>query len=390
MRAAILALPMVLAAAGGVAAAPCGGSFASFITAMKAEAIAAGHPRAKVDAFFGAARLDPVVLRADHAQGIFRKTFTEFAHTLVTKGRLRAGRAFAVNHAALLAQAERRYGVPRGILLAFLAFETDFGAVQGNFNTLDALATLGHNCERPQLFQRQLMAALTLYERGDFALNTTGAWAGEIGIVQMLPRDVLESGVDGDGDGRIRLRSSLPDALMSAANLLRRFGWQAGQPWMIEVRLPGAMDWARTGLGTRLSVAQWQAMGVRARSMRMPPGDLPASVLLPQGRKGPAFLVFDNFRVLLHWNKSLTYVTTLAYFATRMQGAPRFDPGHPDPQLSLDQMKRLQHLLVARGYDVGKVDGILGAATREAVRRVQVSLGMPADGWPTRALLGRL
>ncbi len=390
MRISVMAMLAALVA-GPAVAAPCGGSFSSFLAAMKAEAVAAGHKPAAVDAFFEGAQDDARVLRADRAQGVFKKTFLDFSRALISKGRLDRGRAYAAKYDAVFSKAERVYGVPRGVLLAFWAFETDFGAVQGDFNTRDALLTLAHDCRRPDMFQPQVMAALTMSERGEFnPATTTGAWAGEIGMVQMLPKDILERGVDGDGDGRVTLKTSAPDAIMSAAHMLNMFGWQAGQPWMVEVRVPEGLDWAKTGLDDQLSVSQWAAMGVKARTGALPSGGSAASILLPQGRKGPAFMVFQNYRVLFDWNKSFIYVTTAAYFATRLQGAPEYDAGSPDPALSDAAMMALQRKLAAKGHDVGKIDGILGAATRVAVQAEQARLGLPADGWPTQALLDRM
>ncbi|WP_127902086.1 lytic murein transglycosylase [Solirhodobacter olei] len=387
---ALLALLATLAATPALAV-PCGGSFDAFISAMKAEAIAEGHPKAAVDRFFAGAAEDPGVLRRDRAQGFFQKDFLDFSRALISRERLDRGRVMAQKYASVFARAEARYGVPKGILLSFWAFETDFGAVQGDFNTRNALLTLAHDCRRPQIFQPQVLAALSLYEKGEFdPLHTTGAWAGEVGQVQMLPKDILERGVDGDGDGKVTLKTSAPDALMSAAHMLQMFGWQAHQPWMVEVRVPERMDWAKSGLDTQMPVSQWAAMGVRARDGALPAGGLEASLLLPQGRHGPAFLVFANYRVLFQWNKSFVYVTTAAYFATRMEGAPPYDAGHPDPGLSGPEMVALQRKLQARGYDVGAIDGVLGSGTRGAVQKAQERLGLPADGWPTKALLDRL
>lgn len=381
----------LLLAAPGARAVPCGGSFPAFLAAMKAEALAEGHPKAAVDGFFAGAEEDQGVLSRDRGQGFFRKTFGEFSRALISKSRLERGRASLKSYATVFRRAEQDYGVPPGILIAFWAFETDFGAVQGDFNTRDALLTLAHDCRRPDIFQPQVLAALTLYEKGEFdPATTTGAWAGEIGQVQMLPKDILERGVDGDGDGKVRLKTSAADALLSAAHMLSMFGWQPDQPWLVEVRVPEGLDWSKTGLGTQLTVSQWAAMGVKARAGALPAGGLAASVLLPQGRKGPAFLVFDNYKVLFQWNKSFVYVTTAAYFATLIEGAPTYDAGHPDPALSAESMMALQRKLAARGYDVGAVDGILGAATRAAVQKEQARLGLPADGWPTEELLARL
>ena len=387
MRRVLFALPFMFATS--AMAAPCGGDFSGFVRAMKDEAIQQGQTKATVDAFFKGVQQDSAVLKADRSQGVFRKSFLEFSQSLISKNRIVNGAANAKKYDAVFDRAEREYGVSRGILLAFWAFETDFGKVQGDFNTRNALVTLGHDCRRPDLFQPQVLAAIEMFRRGEFDLGTTGAWAGEIGMVQMLPADILERGVDGDGDGKVTLKTSASDAILSGARMLQHHGWRKGEPWMQEISLPSSFDWALTGLDTDLPTGQWAAKGVKPKQGTLPQG-LQASILLPQGRKGPAFLVYPNFRVLFEWNKSFVYVTTAAYFATRLMGADPYAAGNPDPALSGDQMKALQKRLTALGYDVGKIDGILGAATRFAVQKEQERLGMPADAWPTVDLLNRL
>jgi lytic murein transglycosylase len=383
------ALLLTLAFAAPAPAAPCGGDFATFLAAMAAEATATGLPTDAVKSFFNGARQDPKVLKADRSQGVFRKTFLDFSQSLISGQRLATAKAKSQEFNTIFAQAEGTYGTSRGILLAFWAFETDFGQIQGDFDTRNALLTLSHDCRRPELFQPQVLAAIRLHAAGDFALDTKGAWAGEIGMVQMLPKDILEKGVDGDGDGQVTLKTSAPDALLSGANMLRAHGWRAGQPWITEVTLPDTFDWSQTGLSTEKPTENWAALGVAPRDGTLPPG-LSASVILPQGRKGPAFLAYPNFRVLFEWNKSFTYVLTAAYFATRIEGAAPYSAGNPDPALSPDQMKRLQEKLTALGHNVGEIDGILGAGTRDAVQKEQVRLGLPADAWPTADLLNAL
>lgn len=370
-------------------AVPCGGSFDSFLALVAEEAKAEGLPPDAVDSFLAGARQDPAVLKADRAQGVFRKPFTEFTQWMISEERLAEAQARATEFDTILSRAEKDYGVPRGILLAFWAFETDFGRIQGDFSTRDALLTLAHDCRRPDLFQPQVLAAIKLFAQKEFPLDTTGAWAGEIGMVQMLPRDIIERGVDGDGDGVIALKTSPADALLSGANMLRHHGWRADEPWLVEVTLPDTFDWALTGLDTEMPVEQWVSMGVLLRGAAPAPG-LSASILLPQGRKGPAFLAFDNYRSLFQWNQSFVYVSTAAYFATLVDGAAPFNPGSPDPQLSLEEMKDLQARLTLLGHDVGQIDGILGAGTRAAIQAEQERLGLPADAWPTRELLDRL
>ncbi|UWQ18884.1 lytic murein transglycosylase [Jannaschia sp. M317] len=373
------------------AAQTCGGGFAAFVADLKSEAVATGQDAATVDRFFAGVQQDQRTLSRDRNQGVFRLEFVDFARRVISGDRIRKGTSNADRYGPIFDAVEASYGVPRGVLLAFWALETDFGAVQGDFNTRDSLVTLAHDCRRPDLFHPQVFAALELYARGQFDLDTTGAWAGEIGQVQMLPLDILERGVDGDGDGRVTLKTSVPDALHSGARFLQDIGWQAGQPWLIEVAVPSDLDWAQSGLDTKRPVSAWLADGVSPRGPTTGMTDgLEASLLLPQGRNGPAFLAFQNYEVLFEWNKSFVYVTTAAYFATRLSGAPVFDAGTPTPGLSGEEMEALQRKLSARGHDVGDVDGILGRLTRRAVKAEQVRLGLPADAWPTRDLLDAL
>ena len=390
MRFLIALTTLFLTTTAAMSQAQCGGSFSGFVDQLKAEAIAKGHSAQSVNQFFGSVRQDQKVIQADRRQGVFQMNFTDFARRLISSDRLNTGLSKAKQYDSVFDRIEQDYGVSRGVLLAFWAFETDFGGFQGDFNTLNALVTLSHDCRRPELFRPQVFAALELFEQGDFSPSrTTGAWAGEIGMVQMLPRDILENGVDGDGDGHVRLKTSAPDALMSGGKMLQSLGWHKGEPWLQEVSVPDTLDWSQTGLRTTKSASDWAALGVTPRHGQNA-GGLPASVILPQGRKGPAFLAYPNFRVYFEWNQSFTYVLTAAYFANRLEGGPVFDAGNPEPGLSGDQMKQLQSKLAAKGYNVGKIDGILGAGTRAAVQDMQIKLGLPADAWPTQALLNAL
>ena len=374
-----------------LASATCGTDWAGFIKGIKQEAVAMGYPRSLVTRFFNDAEQDPKVIQADRRQGVFQKDFISFSNALISQHRLVHAQKNAAKYAVVFDRLSHDYGIPPGVLLAFWAFETDFGVNQGNFNTLNALLTLSQDCRRPELFRPQVFAALELYTRSDFdPRETKGAWAGEIGMIQMLPEDILDSGSDGDGDGRVDLQNSAEDALMSGGHMLRRLGWQAGAPWLQEIELPGNLDLTLTGLDKSLPVARWQALGVTGRHGPLQPSAGQASVLLPVGHKGPAFLTYPNFNVYFEWNQSLVYVTTAAYFATLLSGAPRFDPGTPEAGLTGQDMRALQKKLVARGHDVGKIDGILGSKTRAAVQTEQERLNLPADAWPTPSLLARL
>ena len=211
-----IAAAAALCAAPALAAAQCGGTFSSFKAGLKADAVARGIAPATADTFLASVRQDGGVLKADRAQGVFQRPFIDFSRRLISQNRIDAGRAKARQYASVFDKIEARYGLDRHVLLAFWAFETDYGAFQGNFNTANALVTLAHDCRRPDLFRPQVFAAMELFAQGGFdPARTTGAWAGEIGMVQMLPADILINGVDGDGDGAVRLKSSAPDALMS-------------------------------------------------------------------------------------------------------------------------------------------------------------------------------
>lgn len=390
-------LSFIAAALATILAAPvaaqsgCGGSWSNFIDGLRSEAVRNGLPTSTADSFFSRLRQDPEVMRRDGAQGFFMRPFVDFSQRLISQSRLDRARQLLQQQSGLFQTAQRNYGVSPGVMLAFLAFETDFGAFQGDINTANALATLAHNCRRPELFRPQILAFAELYRRGELdPATTTGAWAGEIGMVQMLPRDILNLGVDGDGDGHVDVRGSMADSVLTGAALLQYHGWQPNQPWLQEVAIPANLDLSRTGLRTQMSVSDWARMGVQPRHGSLPSGGLRASVILPQGHRGPAFMIFDNFRVLFEWNQSFTYVVTAAYFATRIEGAPVYTVGNPEEGLDQNQMRRLQQALQSRGFDVGGIDGILGSGTRAAVQDVQQQLGLPADGWPTPALLNRL
>lgn len=386
-------LPLALAALlmPAAAFAQCGGSFSSFVKSLKQEAVTAGYDTATVNGFFKGARQDPKVLKADRAQGVFQKPFIDFSRHLISQSRIKRGKSMAQKYDSTFRRIESTYGIDRGVLLAFWAFETDYGSFQGDFNTRNALITLAHDCRRPDLFRPQIFAALELYKRGNFdPARTTGAWAGEIGMVQMLPQDILDNGVDADGDGHVSLKTSPADALMSGAKMLSHLGWQPGQPWLQEVTLPQGLDLSQSGTASKLSVKHWQRLGLRAKEGSLASGNLQASLFLPQGHRGPAFLAYPNFDVYFEWNQSFTYVLTAAYFANRLEGASVYAAGTPEPGLAGAQMKRLQQKLQGRGHDVGKIDGILGAKTRAAVQSEQQRLGLPADAWPTPALLNQL
>ena len=369
----------------------CGGDLATFLEGVKAEVQTPGVSAEVADRALAGAAIDQKVLSRDRAQGVFRQTFLEFSKRTVSQARLDIGRKKLKDLAPVFARAEQEFGVPGQVIAAFWAMETDFGAVQGDFNTRNALVTLSHDCRRPEIFRPQLLAAIEMVGHGDLDPNgTTGAWAGEIGQVQMLPRDIIAYGVDGDGDGHIDVKKSSPDAILTAAKFIQHLGFVKGQPWIQEVSVPDVMPFEKTGLQPGMKAADWFALGVKPRDGDTSFGNLEASLVLPQGRKGPAFITYPNFNVYLEWNQSFIYTTSAAYFATRLAGAPPYERGNPEEGLSDEAMKQLQTKLQARGHDIGKIDGILGSGTRAAIQKEQLRLGMPADGWATQALLAAL
>lgn len=369
----------------------CGGDLSGFLQGVKAEAVGKGISADAVDKALAGAQIDQKVLSRDRAQGVFRQTFLEFSQRTVSQGRLDLGRKKLQEYSAAFKRAEDEFGVPAGVIAAFWAMETDFGAVQGDFNTRNALVTLAHDCRRPELFRPQLIALTEMVQHGDLDPATnTGAWAGEIGQVQMLPKDIIAFGVDGDGDGHINVKSSSPDAILTAAKFIQHLGFKKGEPWIQEVSVPENLPWEKSGLGGTLTAGEWFNLGVAPRDGNKNFSALPASLILPQGRKGPAFITYPNFNIYLEWNQSFIYTTSAAYFATRFMGAPVYTKGNPDPGLDDAAMKELQTKLDAKTHDVGKIDGILGSGTRIAVQREQQRLGLPADGWPTLELLNAL
>jgi lytic murein transglycosylase len=387
-----IALASLVSGSGAVAACEGPQGFAAWLKAFKKEALAAGIDPATLDEAAPYLRYDPAIVKRDRAQGVFSQSFLAFQAKLIPKSRLARGQQLMKANRALFDEIERRFGVPAPVLVAFWGLETDFGAFMGDSPTLTSLATLAYDCRRPEKFRPQLLAGLKLLEARDLPIEEMqGAWAGEIGQTQFMPGDYITKGVDFDGDGRRNLRETA-DAMASTANFLKLAGWQAGQPWLQEVRLPPELPWHEADLAVWHPRATWAKWGVRQADGKPLKADrVSTALLLPMGRNGPAFLAHENFRVYIAWNESLVYSTTAAYFATRLAGASPVHPGRGEVA-SLDgkQVFELQNLLVRRGYDVGDVDGKLGAKTRAAVKDMQIKMGWPADSYPTVEFLDAL
>jgi lytic murein transglycosylase len=402
VRRAALALLFACPAAGARAAppppaggptAPCGGDFAGWLEGVKSEARAAGVSDRAISEALAGVQIDQKVLAADRSQSVFQQTFLQFAGRMAAAPRLPNAIKQVKARRDIFDQVEKTYGVPAEVIAAFWGLETDFGGNLGKFDTRNALATLAHDCRRPDFFRPQLIALMKIVDRGDLVpTDMRGAWAGELGQTQMMPVDYIRSGVDADGDGRVDLMKSLPDALNSAGKYLADLGWRRGEPWLQEVVAPADMPWIEADIDIKHPVSQWKAWGVKPRNGSLAPDDAPASLLLPMGKNGPAFLAYQNFDVYKTWNQSFIYSTTAAYLATRIAGAPQISEGNaPVRPLGTDELKELQRHYVRDGWlPEDEVDGKLGGDTRRATRKAQAKLGLPADGYPTVELLQAL
>lgn len=386
------ALPPVSAVQGGVSG-PVQ-SFTQWREIFRQKALAEGIDAALFAQVFAGVVPDPAVIRADYSQPEFSKPIWEYLDSAVSAQRVSRGQQLLNTHSGTLAAIERRYGVPRQVLVAVWGMESNFGSYTGNKSVIRSLATLAHEGRRPQFAHEQLLAALRILQQGDIsARHMLGSWAGAMGQTQFIPTTYLQHAVDFDGDGRRDIWGSPADALASTANYLRASGWQSGQSWGREVQLPAGFDYGLADHEQLRALGEWLSLGVRiAGNTQGLDLRQRASLLLPAGHRGPAFLVFDNFRSILRYNNSTAYALGIALLAERFEGGGKVIAAWPrtEQPLSRSQRVELQQQLAARGFDPGISDGIIGANTRRAVRASQQQLGWPADGYPTLRLLEAL
>ncbi|WP_414159412.1 lytic murein transglycosylase [Pseudomonas sp. BNK-45] len=371
-------------------------TFDEWLNAFRTEALNAGIRADIFDRAFAGVTPDMSVIKADRSQPEFTRPVWEYLDGALSPVRVRKGQALLLQYSDILQRIEQRYGVDRQALVAVWGMESNFGDFQGNKSVIRSLATLAYEGRRPAFANSQLIAALQIIQHGDIQPEKMlGSWAGAMGQTQFIPTTYNTHAVDFDGDGRRDIWNSPADALASTAHYLQSSGWQKGQPWGVEVQLKSSFDYALADASTRKTVAEWLSLGMTTSNGKaLPYGSeqLSASLLLPAGYRGPAFLILDNFRAVLKYNNSSSYALAVNLLSERFGGAGQINGSWPKDDLPLSRSERieLQTLLSTHQYDAGNPDGIIGANTRKAIRSAQQALGWPADGYPTHKLLESL
>ena len=362
--------------------------FDACIDGLRKTALSRGISASTFDAAMKGVEPDPDVIKSFEYQPEFRSPIWDYVAGLVDDERVADGREQLARWDSVLRDAERAYGVDRHVIVAVWGVESNFGRIQGTRELVRSLTTLVCANKRESFFRGELMATLSILQSGDIAAEAlTGSWAGAFGQTQFMPTTYQRLAVDFDGDGKRDVVNSVPDALGSTANYLARAGWVTGQPWGYEVRIPENYA-GPSGRRTRQSLAQWTALGVRrieplqVGGKPQPADSVQAALLLPAGPKGPAFLVFRNFDAIYGYNAAESYALSIAHLSDRLQGAPGFSTPWPtdDPGLSRAERREVQQRLLDRGYDIGAVDGMIGAKSRSAIRDFQTSQGLTVDG----------
>lgn len=391
----LLGLAVILSSMQGTAAlAEQTQPFDAWLQDFKAEAAKAGVTSGTLDTAFKGVAPIPRVLELDQRQPEFMLTLWRYLEIYVPDQRVERGKALLKKHEKLLAEIEKKYGVPARFLVAFWGVETDFGSNFGSFHMLSAVSTLAYDARRADFFRQQLLAAVKLVGMGDVPADVKSSWAGAMGNMQFIPTTFYGYAVDFDGDGRRDLWNNLGDAFASAANYLSRVGWNKDYTWGREVRLPKDFEWSLAGLQERKSIEAWQKLGVRkVDGGNLPGADIEASLLLPAGAAGPAFLVYSNFRTIMRWNTSQLYALAVGHLADRLIGLPKFSvdkPAEDTQMLKIVDISEIQRKLSGLGYDTGGIDGRVGPVTQGAIRAFQKANKLPADGHPTFGLLERV
>lgn len=369
-------------------------SFGACISDLQRQAVDAGIPAQVAEASLRDVRLNERIIELDRSQPEFVQTFAEYLDRRISQVRIDRGRRLVDQHSGLLRRVEAEYGVPGRYLVAFWGLESNFGDNMGGFRVMESLATLTCEGRRGAFFRSELFDAMRIVAAGDVTLDRMyGSWAGAMGQPQFMPSTFQRHAVDADGSGRRDIWGSLPDVFGSAGRFLQAAGWRAGEDWGQEVLLPSGFDYGLADLSERRSVGEWEALGVRAAGGReLAEADRQASILLPAGWQGPAFIVYPNFHVILNWNRSNNYALSVGLLADRIagRGGMSVPPPADEVGLSRSQVVDLQRWLVTLGYDAGTADGIVGPNTRSAARAFQQATGLPADGYVGQDLYHRL
>ena len=333
------------------------------------------------------------VLELDDAQPEFIQTFTRYLSLRITPLQINRGQALLRQYAVLLEEVRQSYGVQPHYLVSFWAIESNYGRATGGFSVLQALATLAFDPRRADFFRTELLTALKIIDDGHIAVdNMSGSWAGAMGQLQFLPSVFARYGIDGDNDGKIDIWNSLPDIFHSAANFLSQSGWRGDERWGREVLLPSNFDFSLTGTRTRKPLQEWNELGIiQINGLPIPVANMQASVILPAGAGGPAFLTYANFRATMVYNPSTFYALTVGHLADRYTGGAAIQRMPENEQaMSVADVQALQELLNAAGFDSGDPDGRVGSRTRAAVRAYQQNKELPMDGYASLKLLEAL
>jgi lytic murein transglycosylase len=383
MRTPVLMAVLATVLWAGPATTPAAANFSSCVGGLKQAAIGAGVSRSVAAKALDGAKPDERVLRLSKAQPEFKTPIWDYFGFLVDEQRVRDGQAMMRKHDRTLREAERRFGVNRHVIAAIWGVETDYGRQMGTDFLPHALATLACQGHRRNAFWRgELMAALKIVDRGDVKLeNLYGSWAGAFGHTQFIPSTYQRLAIDFDGDGRRDLVNSIPDALGSTANYLKRSGWRPGESWMIEVKVPAGYKGA-TGRSNKASLSTWAQRGVvRADGARIS-GSARAGLLLPAGPRGPGFLVFRNFDAIFAYNHAESYALAISHLADRLAGYPALRTAWPTDDAGLSRAERieLQKMLLSHGYYQGEVTGQVGPITRAAISQAEKRFDMKPTG----------
>ena len=367
---------------------------ARWITAFRPRALAAGITPATFDAAFADIRYNPGVVDKDRNQNEFTKTLWDYLSTAVSDDRIRNGQAALRDNAELFDQIEARYGVDRHIVAAIWGLESAYGTFRGDINLIEAMATLAYDGRRAEFFETQLIAGLRILQNGDTTpAQMRGSWAGAMGHTQFMPTSYAAYAVDFTADGRRDIWGDDPtDALASTAAYLAGFGWTTGQPWAVEVTLPADFDYELSNRAITKHPAVWGALGIRDIAGNRVENHGFASILLPAGAQGAAFMVFGNFKVIERYNTADSYVIAVGHLADRLRGLPAIAHSWPlaDRALTFAERVELQTLLTAAGFDTKGADGLIGPNTIAGIRGFQKANGLIPDGYANMGLLERL